>query len=44
MGVQDVRATPSYIPKWASCRLYKESGLGEMRYNDVIMIRYNQEW
>ena len=26
-----VRATPSKIPKWASCRLYKNSGLDEMR-------------
>jgi len=26
-----VRATPSNIPKQASCRLYKNSGLSEMR-------------
>jgi len=26
-----VRATPSNIPKWALCRLYKKSGSGEMR-------------
>jgi len=39
-----VRATPSYIPKWASCRLYKKSGLGEMRCDGVIIIRYDQEW
>jgi len=26
-----VRATPSNIPKWVSCRLYKNSGSGEMR-------------
>ena len=26
-----VRATPSNIPKWASCGLYKKSGLSEMR-------------
>jgi len=26
-----VRATPSNIPKWASCGLYKNSGSGEMR-------------
>ena len=26
-----VRATPLNIPKWASCRLYKNSGLSEMR-------------
>ena len=26
-----VRATLSNIPKWALCRLYKNSGLGEMR-------------
>ena len=26
-----VRATPLNIPKWALCRLYKNSGLGEMR-------------
>ena len=26
-----VRATPWNIPKWASCRLYKNSGSGEMR-------------
>ena len=26
-----VRTTPSNIPKWASCGLYKNSGLGEMR-------------
>jgi len=26
-----VRATPSNIPKWASCRLYKNSGSSEMR-------------
>jgi len=38
-----VRETLSYILKWASCRLYKKSGLGEMRYDGVIMIRYNQE-
>ena len=25
-----VRATPSYIPEWALCRLYKKSGSGEM--------------
>ena len=24
--------------KWASCGLYKKSGLGEMRYDGVIMI------
>jgi len=39
-----VRATPSYIPKQALCRLYKKSGLGEMRWDHVTMIRYNQEW
>ena len=26
-----VRATPSYILKWALCRFYKKSGSGEMR-------------
>ena len=26
-----VKATPSNIPKWASCGLYKKSGSGEMR-------------
>jgi len=31
-----VRATPSNIPKWASCRLYKNSGSGEMRLMGVI--------
>ena len=29
--IHTVRATPSNIPKQASCGLYKNSGLGEMR-------------
>jgi len=40
----NVRATPSNILKWAMCGLYKKSGLGEMRFDGVIMIRYNQGW
>jgi len=31
MKVRAVRATPSKIPKRASCGLYKNSGSGEMR-------------
>jgi len=31
LRVVRVRATPSNIPKWASCGLYKNSGSGEMR-------------
>jgi len=39
-----VRATPSYIPKWASCGFYKKPGLGEVWCDCVIVIRYDQEW
>ena len=39
-----VRATPLYILKWVLCRLYKKSGSGEMRFDGVIVIGYNQEW
>jgi len=38
-----VRATPLNILKWVSCRLYEKSGSGEMRFDGVIMIGYDQE-
>jgi len=43
-GMNLVRATLLNILKWALCGLYKKSGLGEMRFDGVIVIRYNQEW
>jgi len=30
-GIKNVRATPSRIPKWVLCGVYKNSGLDEMR-------------
>jgi len=42
--IESVRATLLYIPKQALCGLYKKSGSGEMRFDGVIVIGYDQEW